>query len=207
MKNMENLEEILNILLRGVNKGIPVGISNRHIHLSRKDMDKLFGEEAELTKLKDLSQVGQFAAKEVVTLCGPKGVIEKVRVLGPFRGETQIELSMGDCIKLGIKGEVRLSGNLENSSGITLVGPKGAIELSRGAIISQRHIHMNEEDGKKYGVSNGDIVSVKIDGVRGGVLNNVSIRIDNLFKLECHLDIEEANCLGLNPKSKLEIIK
>lgn len=204
---MGQLEEIVSILLKSLDKKIPVGISNRHIHLSQKDIDKLFGENYELTKLKDLSQGGQFAAKEVVTLCGPKGVMEKVRVLGPIRKESQVELALGDCIKLGVAPEIRLSGDLHDTPGLVIIGPKGVVELSKGVIVSQRHIHMTEEDAKKHNVCDGENVAIKIEGLRGATLNNVIIRVDSSFKLECHLDIEEANGLGLNSKSKIEIVK
>lgn len=204
---MERLEELVNLLVGSLDKKIPIGISNRHIHLSQADINTLFGENYELTKLKDLSQEGQYAAKEVVTICGPKGAIEKIRVLGPARKESQVELSIGDCIKAGIKAEIRQSGDLKDTPGVVIVGPKGAVNLERGVIVSQRHIHMNEEDAKKQNVCDGEVVSLKIDGLRGGILNNVIVRVHKSFKLECHLDIEEANGLGLNPKSKVEIVK
>ncbi|MGL5191554.1 MAG: phosphate propanoyltransferase [Cetobacterium sp.] len=207
---MNKLDTLLEKILEAVEEKkltIPVGISNRHIHLKQDDIDILFGKDYRLNKLKDLSQKDQFAAKEVVTICGPKSVIEKVRVLGPARKETQIEVSISDCLKLGIKGKVKMSGDILETPGVTLIGPKGTVVLSKGIIVSQRHIHMNEEDSKRFGVLNGDVVSIKIDGIRGGQYDNTCVRVDKRFTLECHLDTEEANALGIEPNSKVKIIK
>lgn len=207
---MNKLDTLLEKILEAVEEKkltIPVGISNRHIHLKQDDIDILFGKDYRLNKLKDLSQKDQFAAKEVVTICGPKSVIEKVRVLGPARKETQIEVSISDCLKLGIKGKVKMSGDILETPGVTLIGPKGTVVLSKGIIVSQRHIHMNEEDSKRFGVLNGDVVSIKIDGIRGGQYDNTCVRVDKSFTLECHLDTEEANALGIESNSKVKIIK
>lgn len=216
---MDNCEVLLKLLLEAVkdkeNKsaiqedasGIPVGISNRHVHLSQKDMDVLFGKDYSLTKLKDLSQPGQYACKETVTICGPKGAIEKIRILGPTRSKTQVEVLMGDCIKLGAVQHVRLSGDLSNTSEVTIVGPKGSVQIEEGLVVAQRHIHMTSEDAKNLGVCDGDIVSIKCDDLRGGVYSNVAIRANDTSKLECHLDIEEANAMGINSRSKIVIVK
>ncbi|MEW9094765.1 MAG: phosphate propanoyltransferase [Clostridiaceae bacterium] len=216
---MDNCEEILKILLEaiksnGANNGvqqnsseIPVGISNRHIHLSQKDLESLFGKDYQLTKIKDLSQPGQYACKEVVTICGPKGAIEKVRILGPVRSKTQVEVLAGDCIKLGSVPHVKLSGDLSRTSGITVVGPKGSVQIEEGLIVAQRHIHMTPEDAKNLGVHDGEIVSIKFDDLRGGIYSNVAIRANDSSKLECHLDIEEANAMSINSKSKITIVK
>ncbi|MGX7012900.1 phosphate propanoyltransferase [Vagococcus silagei] len=186
---------------------IPVGLSNRHVHLSDQAVAKLFGTGHRLTPMKDLSQPGQYACQECVTLCGPKGVIEKVRVLGPTRSETQVEILQGDTFKLGVKGTIRLSGDLTDTAGITLVGPKGSLELEKGVIVAQRHIHMLPQDAERFNVRNGEIVSIKISGIRGGTLDNVAIRVDEKAGLECHIDTEEGNAFGLTPKSTVEIIK
>ncbi len=216
---MDNCEALLKLLLEAVKgKGdnsvftgnsseIPVGVSNRHVHLSQKDLESLFGKDYQLTKLKDLSQPGQYACKETVTICGPKGAIEKVRILGPVRSKTQVEVLMGDCIKLGAVSHVRLSGDLSRTSGITLVGAKGSVQIEEGLIVAQRHIHMTPEDAKNLGVCDGDIVSIKFDDLRGGVYNNVAVRANDASKIECHLDIEEANAMGINSKSKITIVK
>lgn len=208
---MENYEKVLNLVIETIknqkNQTVPVGISNRHVHLSQKALEKLFGENHQLTPLKELSQPGQYACKECVTLCGPKGVIEKVRVLGPVRGETQVEILKGDSFKLGVKAETRLSGNLEETSGITLVGPNGSLEISRGVIVAQRHIHMLPEEAQRFNVIDGENVSIEIAGLRGGILHNVIIRAKENSGLECHIDTEEANALGINPGTSVRIIK
>lgn len=177
--------------------GVPVGISNRHIHLSQADLDQLFGAGYQLTAMKELSQPGQFACKETVTICGPKGAIEKVRVLGPVRKETQIEIVAGDCFKLGVKAPAKLSGDLAGTPGITVVGPKGSVQTAQGLIVAQRHIHMAPADAQAYGVQDGQIVKIRVGGLRGGIYDNVAIRVTTSSKLECHLDTEEANAMGV----------
>lgn len=186
---------------------IPVGISNRHLHLSQADMDTLFGPGYELTRIKDLKQPGQFACKETLTVIGPKGALEKVRVLGPIRKATQVELLQGDSFKLGIKPPVRMSGDLAGTPGVTLVGPKGTVVLSEGAIVAQRHIHMTAAEAAAYGVQNGQIVAMEFDGVRCGTLGNVAIRAGEGHALECHVDTEEANALGITSSSTFRLIK
>ncbi|WP_019125612.1 phosphate propanoyltransferase [Peptoniphilus grossensis] len=186
---------------------IPIGISNHHLHLSKEDCDLLFGKDYELTSIKDLKQPGQFACKETVNICGPKGCIEKIRVLGPFRSQTQVELLYGDCIKLGIKPEVRLSGDLNNTPGITIVGKKGAIVLKEGAIVAKRHIHMLPDEAKKFGVKNNDLVCISFQGIRGNYLDDVIIRVSEKSSLECHIDVEEANAMGIQPSTYIKIIK
>lgn len=212
-----NLEETLKKILETLEKNIennsneknliPIGISNRHVHLCEEHINILFGEKYELTKLKDLSQLGQYACKETVIICGPKGSIEKVRVLGPKRKESQIEVSAGDCIGLGIKSCIKLSGDLKESSALVLVGPKGSVQLRNGVIVAQRHIHMNQNNANELQVKDGELVSIEITGIRGGILNNTCVRVDDSFSLECHLDVEEANAMGLSPNSKIKIIK
>jgi propanediol utilization protein len=186
---------------------IPVGISNRHLHLSQADMDVLFGPGYELTKIKDLKQPGQFASKETVTIVGPKGALEKVRVLGPIRKATQVELLLGDSFKLGIKPPTRMSGDLAGSPGATLVGPKGTVVLSEGVIVAQRHIHMTAAEAEAYGVTNGQTVSIEFDGPRCGVLGNVAIRAGEGHALECHVDTEEANALAITSDTTFKLIK
>lgn len=145
---------------------IPVGISNRHVHLSREDLSDLFGAGYELTKMKDLSQPGQYACKETVTICGPKGAIEKVRILGPVRPRTQVEILSGDSFKLGIKAPARLSGDLDKTPGITIIGPRGSVQTKEGLMAAQRHIHMLPQDAARFGVHDGQNVSLEIDGIR-----------------------------------------
>ncbi len=191
----------------GGNGAIPLGISNRHIHLSQEDLEKLFGPGYQLTNTKDVVQPGQFACKETLTVCGPKGAIEKVRVLGPVRKQTQVEILVGDTFKLGVKGEVRMSGVLSGTPGVTLTGPKGSVQIPEGVMIAQRHIHMSCEDAARFGVTDGEIVDLECEGTRSGLLHDVVIRANNNSRLECHLDTEEANALGLTSKSNVRIVK
>lgn len=211
MKNQEALLQLFIDILEKETKpddaGIPLGISNRHIHLSQNEIDKLFGKGHQLTKIKDLSQPGQYACKETVTICGPRGVIEKVRVLGPARPATQVEVMTGDCFKLGISVPVRQSGEIIDTPGITIIGATGSVEIDRGVIVAQRHIHMSPEDAHAYKVRDGERVMIKLASERGGIFDNVVIRVSSKFRLECHLDVEEANAMGLNSKSKVYIIK
>jgi len=186
---------------------IPVGISNRHIHLSRNDVNALFGEGYPLTKTKDLSQPGQYACQETLTICGPKGAIENVRILGPERQKSQVEILKTDCFKLGLKAPVKLSGELRGTPGITLVGPKGSILLGQGVIIAQRHIHMSPEDAQRFGVRDGELVTIQISGLRGGMYSNVAIRANTASQLECHIDTDEANAMELAPTSKITLVK
>lgn len=215
---MDKYEAVLKLLLEAVQDNlnttedkaniyeIPVGISNRHIHLSQEDLNILFGDGYEFTKIKELSQPGQYACKETVTICGPKGAIENVRILGPVRSKTQVEVLAGDCFKLGLASQPRLSGDLYGTPGITIIGPKGSVQTTEGLIIAQRHIHMTTTDALFYGVHDGQVVSIQIDGVRGGVFNHVAIRANDASALECHIDTEEANALSLNSKSKITIV-
>ncbi|MDP4156586.1 MAG: phosphate propanoyltransferase [Bacillota bacterium] len=186
---------------------IPVGVSNRHVHLSKEDLNRLFGDGYQLTNVKDLLQPGQSACKETVTICGPNGAIEKVRVLGPTRSKTQVEILAGDCFKLGVITEPRLSGDLQGTPGITIIGPKGSVQTQEGLIVAKRHIHMTPEDAKRFGVTDGQIVSIEAHGTRGGIFKNVAVRANDASHLECHLDIEEANAMNLNSNSKITIIK
>ena len=186
---------------------ISIGISNRHLHLCQADLETLFGAGYELTPMKDLNQPGQYACKETVTLAGPKGSIEKVRVLGPARSASQIELLAGDNFTLGIHAPLRISGDTAGSAPVTVIGPKGSIYLKEGAIVAQRHIHMTPADAAKHGVKDGDVVSAEILGERGGVLGNVIIRSNDKSATECHLDTEEANAFGVTSKTVLKIVK
>lgn len=212
---MDKYEDIMKLLLdcmKGESEpidayNIPVGVSNRHIHLSKEDLNVLFGDEYSLTKIKDLSQPGQYACKEVLIICGPNGAIDKVRILAPLRNKTQVEVLNGDCYKLGIKPHIRNSGDLKESSSITLVGPKGSVQISEGVIVAKRHIHMSLEDAKDLSVEDGQVVSIEVNGIRGGVYKNVTIRANENSALECHIDIEESNAMMLNGSSKVKIIK
>ena len=215
---MENYEKLMALFLEAAQTVlqtseaedpsiIPVGISNRHIHLSQADQDRLFGEGYQMTKIKELSQPGQYACKETVTICGPKGAIENVRILGPVRGKTQIEILAGDCFKLGAVSPSRLSGDLQGTPGIAVIGPKGSVQTSEGLIVAQRHIHMTPQDAEQIGVIDGQTVAIQIDGPRGGTYGNVAVRANGASALECHIDTEEANAMNVNSLSKIKIIK
>ena len=215
---MDNTQNVLNLFLEAVQTAlasekkedpdlIPAGISNRHLHLSQADQDVLFGEGYQMNKIKDLSQPGQYACKETVTICGPKGAIEQVRILGPVRSKTQVEILTGDSFKLGVTAPARLSGDLQGTPGITIVGPKGSVRTCEGLIVAQRHIHMTPEDAQRLGVHDGQIVSIQIEGPRGGTYSNVAVRANNASALECHVDTEEANAMSMNSLSKIKIIK
>lgn len=186
---------------------IPVGASNRHIHLSQEDLEALFGENANLTPIKELSQPGQFACEECATLVGPKGILEKVRILGPVRAKTQVEILASDCFKLGVKAPIRESGKLEGTPGIAVVGTKGCVQLKEGVIVAQRHIHMTESDAKKFDVVDGQIIKIEFGGIRAGMLDRVLVRVSNNSKLDFHLDIDEANCLLVKDKDTIRIVK
>ena len=186
---------------------IPVGVSNRHLHLSQSDMDVLFGAGYQMNKVKDLSQPGQFACKETVTICGPNGAIEKVRILGPVRPKTQVEILEGDCYKLGVKAPLKMSGDLNGTPGVTIIGPKGSVQTKEGLIVAQRHIHMLPHEAQHYCVYDGQIVCIEIKGPRGGIFSNVVVRANDASALECHIDTEEANAMKVNSTTTIKIIK
>ena len=179
---------------------IPIGVSNRHVHVSREDLDVLFGKGYELTKKADLGQPGQFAANETVTVRGPKGEFKKVRILGPVRSQSQVEISLTDGFTLGVKAPIKESGELEGTPGVTLIGPNGSVDMPRGTIVALRHIHMTPEQAQRMGVKDKDIVEVETFGEREGVLGNVLVRVSDKFALEMHVDIDEANACCLKNK-------
>jgi putative phosphotransacetylase len=174
-------------------KKIKVSVSNRHLHISQKDLETLFGKGYELTKLKDLSQPDQFACNEIVTIVGPKRQIEKVRILGPVRPETQVEVSVTDCYTLGIKPILRQSGDIKGSSGIKIVGPKGEINLNEGAIVAARHLHLHTDDAKRLNLKDKDIIKIMVDSVRPVVFDDVLVRVNEKFAEDFHIDTDEAN--------------
>lgn len=177
---------------------IPIGVSNRHVHVSREDLDTLYGKGFELTIKSSLKQPGQFASNETVTIQGPKGEFERVRILGPVRNQSQIEISKTDSFRLGIRPPIRESGDLSGTPGLTMIGPKGSVSLSGGAIIALRHIHMTPGQASALGVKDKDIVEVETFGERRGVFGDVLIRVSDQFSLEMHVDVDEANACSLN---------
>lgn len=178
--------------------GIPIGVSNRHIHLSRNDLETLFGKGYELTPIKDLSQPGQYACKEQLTIVGPSmRPIENVRVLGPVRKASQVEISMTDSYILKVKPPVRESGKIKDSAPIRIVGPKGIVELNEGCIIANRHIHMSPDEARVFGLSDGDYVDIDVNGKRKTRWFDVQVRVDKDFRLEMHVDTDDANSAGI----------
>lgn len=175
------------------NNQVPAGISNRHLHLTQSDLETLFGKGYELTQKKPLSQPGQYAAEETVNLIGPKNNIAKVRILGPVRPQSQIEISRADGFTLGINPPVRDSGSISGSPGIVIEGPKGRLELKEGVIIAQRHLHLHTDEAKELNLKDKDVISVKFEGERSVVFNNVLVRVSPKFAKDLHLDIDEAN--------------
>ena len=210
-----NIELITRLVLEAIEKKentsngymVPIGVSARHIHLTQEHVEILFGKGYQLTKKKELMG-GQFASNEVVTIVGLKlRAIENVRVLGPVRSKSQVEISATDAIKLGVKAPIRPSGDIKGSAAIAVVGPKGVVYLEEGCIIAKRHIHMSPKDAQTAGVKDGDIVSVKADNERGTVFNHVQIRVDDSFTLEMHIDTDEANAAKIATGQTVTIIK
>jgi len=189
-----------------MSKRIPLGISNHHVHLSQFDLETLFGHGYELTSIKDLSQPGQFACEETVTVATYKGVLGGVRVLGPVRKQTQVEISLTDSYKLGVKVPIRDSGNLEDSPGLVIIGPEGSVALSAGVIGALRHVHMTPEDAAEFGVKDGDFISLRACGERMLTFHRVLVRVSERFALEVHLDTDEANAAGLRNGDELLVI-
>ena len=187
---------------------VPVGVSNRHIHLSAEDLQTLFGPGYTLTPVKDLSQPGQFACKEQLTLIGPSlRPIEKVRVLGPVRKQSQVEISRTDSYVLKIKPPVRESGDLAGSAPITIVGPCGVVTLQQGCIIANRHIHMSPEEGAAFGLQDGAYVDVDVcDAERRTRFFDVQVRVNPAYRLEMHIDTDDANAAGLVNGAKVRIL-
>ena len=185
---------------------IPVGVSGRHLHLSRAHLDALFGAGYELTKKKDLSQPGQYASEETVDIMTTKGAFTRVSILGPVRKETQIELALTDAVKLGINPPIRDSGNVAGSPGVVLVGPNGTITLDQGAIAALRHIHMTPADAERFGVKDKDIVQVECPGERGMIMGQVLVRVNDQYALEMHVDTDEGNAACLKTGDKVRIV-
>lgn len=180
---------------------VPVEISARHCHLSQKDLDSLFGKGYELKKAKQLSQPKDFAAEEVLDIQVEDKKIQEIRIVGPIREATQVEISKTDAFFLRIEPPVRLSGDLSDSCGIKLIGPAGAIELSEGLIIAQRHIHCATSEAESFGLKDGSLVSVKIEGERSITFHNVKVRIRDDYKICMHIDTDEGNSAGIDKKT------
>ncbi len=179
-------------------KQVLIETSARHVHLSRKDLDTLFGEGYELTKKKDLSQPGQFACNERVDIIGPKRTLTGVSILGPVRKNTQVEISLTDSRSIGVEAHIRESGDTAGSAPCKIVGPKGEVELSQGVIVAKRHIHMTSADAQEFGVKDKDVVSVKVKtDARSLVFGDVVVRVSDSFSLAMHIDTDESNAAGI----------
>jgi putative phosphotransacetylase len=188
---------------------LTVMASARHMHVCREDMDILFGPGTELTVYKDLYQAGNFAANEKVTIIGPRSrLISNLRILGPMRKQSQIELAFTDAIMLGFDDlPVRLSGNLAGSPGAIIMGPKGTIQLKEGIIRAAIHVHMNPTEAGYFGVKQGDRMKLRVGGEAGVTFNQVHVRIDPTSRLNVHMDTDEANACGLHLTKDIELIK
>ena len=177
---------------------IIIETSARHVHISKQDFEAIFGKGAELTKLRQLSQPHSYAANEVVTLKTAKDELKNVRILGPLKDKTQVEISKTDAYYLGIPALVRESGNLDGTPGLTIIGPKGEVTIRSGVILAHRHIHASPADAKKYKVKHGQFVSVEFKGVRGVRFYNVLVRVDKKFSWRMQIDTDEANAAGVD---------
>lgn len=186
---------------------ISVGVSSHHVHLKEEDLKTLFGNDYNLSKLRDLKQPGEFASTETVTLKTEKGIIKNVRILGPCRKYTQVEISKTDAYLLGIDPPVRKSGDILSSSPITIIGPSGVVALKEGCIISERHIHLTEKHLKEYNLENKDHVNVLIPGSKGGILFNVKLKVSRDAYFELHLDTDCANAFSLKNGDIVDIIE
>ncbi|XXD11430.1 phosphate propanoyltransferase [Klebsiella sp. R445] len=200
------LQEKISAQLTRLAPDIPVGISNRHVHLSQQDVEALFGKGYVLTPFKPLRQPGQFAAEECVTVVGPKGSLTRVRVLGPTRPVTQLEISRADAFTLGVQAPVRESGQLEQAGNALLIGPAGHVELQSQVICAWRHIHMSPQDAQRLNVSHGQKVKVGSRGERQLTFDEVVVRVRDDFVLELHIDTEEANAAGLKNGAQVTLI-
>lgn len=189
-------------------KKIPVGISGRHAHVSQEHLEILFGKGYELTPFKNLSQPNQYAAEEKITVVSPCGRrLENVRILGPVRKETQIEVSKSDAIRFNLEAPVRSSGDIKGSGAATIVGPKGEVKLEEGVIIADRHIHFSLEDAEEFGVENGQVVSILVGGIKPGILGNVLCRVNKNYALDCHLDTDDGGAFQLTNGDTVELVK
>jgi len=206
--SFENLiDKVIDRIQNELDSSFEVEASGRHVHLSRKELDALFGTGYELTKAKDLSQPGQYASKERLTVVGPKGAFHNVVILGPVRKESQVEVSLTDCLQLGVKAPIRESGDIEGTPGIVLVNGDKSVSLDKGLIVAKRHVHMTPEDAEKLGVKNHDIVKVKVEGARPLVFDDVVIRVSPKFATYMHIDYDEANACGFSKGIRGRIIK
>ncbi|MDY3196619.1 MAG: phosphate propanoyltransferase [Paracholeplasma sp.] len=189
-------------------KKIPIGVSGRHAHLSQEHLEILFGPGYELTVMKDLSQPGQYAAEEKIDVISPAGKLQAgVRILGPVRKASQVEISRSDAIRGKFVAPVRSSGDVKGSGACTLIGPKGQVELTEGVIVADRHIHFSLTDASEFNVKDGDVVSIKIDGTKPGILENVLCRVSDKFALDCHIDTDDGAAFEVQTGDSVTLVK
>lgn len=189
-------------------KKIPVGVSGRHAHLSQEHLEILFGKGYELTPMKPLSQPNQFAAEEKIDVVSPGGkLLAGVRILGPVRKASQVEISQSDALRNKFVAPLRSSGDVAGSGSAKLIGPKGEIELNEGVIIADRHIHFSLEEAQEFGVEDGQIVSIRIGGIKPGILDQVLCRVNKNFRLDCHLDTDDGSAFMLKNGDLVELVK
>lgn len=189
-------------------KKIPIGVSGRHAHLSQEHLEILFGPGYELTVMKDLSQPGQYAAEEKIDVISPAGKLQAgVRILGPVRKASQVEISRSDAIRGKFVAPGRSSGDVKGSGACTLVGPKGQVELTEGVIVADRHIHFSLTDASEFNVKDGDVVSIKIDGTKPGILENVLCRVSDKFALDCHIDTDDGAAFEVQTGDSVTLVK
>ncbi|PKM92600.1 MAG: hypothetical protein CVU80_02520 [Elusimicrobia bacterium HGW-Elusimicrobia-4] len=202
----ERITEKIKLREKRAKKPVVVNVSNRHLHICAVDLEKLFGDGYKLTKIKDLMQPGEFASKETVMIKGIKGEIKNVRVLGPVRKATQIEISRTDSFTLGINAPLKVSGDTKNSAPISVTGPNGLIEIKESCVIAKRHVHMTPADAEFFQLKDGEIIRVKVEGERGLVFDNVVARVRQDMALEFHVDTDEANAAGIKNGDKVVIL-
>ncbi len=187
-------------------KTITVGVSNKHAHLTREQIDVLFGQGYQLTFLRNIKQPDEFVSNETISVEGPKGTLHGIRVMGPERAKAQVELTLTSSISIGVDPAVRISANVENTPAIKLIGPKGAYDLKEGVIAAMRHLHMNPEEAEELHLSEGQQVMIESEGARGLIFKNVVVRIDPMYSLEFHIDTDEANGAGLKTGDQVRLI-
>ncbi|MET3557181.1 propanediol utilization protein [Streptococcus rupicaprae] len=201
------VEKVKQEMENSASLSVEVEASGRHVHLSQKDLEFLFGPGYQLTKVKDLSQPGQYACSERLTVVGPKGIFRNVVILGPVRPKSQVEVSLTDCLQLGIKAPIRESGDITGTPGVILINGNRSLSLDEGLIVAKRHIHMTPEDAEKAGVINKEIVQVAVEGERPLVFDDVVVRVHPNFATYMHIDYDEANACGFTKGMRGRILK
>lgn len=185
---------------------VSVGVSNRHAHLTQEQIEILFGKGYTLTFFREIVQPDEFVSGEKIDVRGPKGILKDVRIMGPAREQAQIEMTLTNARSIGVEAQIRISADVEGSSGVTLVGPMGEYELKEGVIAAIRHLHMTPKDAERLGVKEGQKVAVETFGERAVIFKNVVVRIDEFFSLELHLDTDEANAAGIKHGDEVALV-